>query len=104
VHNKGVIVDNKSVLISSINWNENSFTNNREVGVIITHPSIAQYYCQIFLADWNLSDPFAITINSTYLSDELQLIELNAHTIYIGALFTMTFIVVARDWRKRSWP
>ncbi|RZN14106.1 MAG: hypothetical protein EF812_06270 [Methanosarcinales archaeon] len=32
IHNKGVIVDNSKVLISSINWNENSAVNNREAG------------------------------------------------------------------------
>ncbi len=104
VHNKAVIVDNKSVLISSINWNENSFTNNREVGVIITHPDIAHYYAQVFLSDWNLSDPSVKSENILTNLNEEQLFELNTHTIYIGALFTMTFIVVARDWRKRSWP
>ena len=30
VHNKGIIVDNRSVLVSSINWNENSVSYNRE--------------------------------------------------------------------------
>jgi len=34
IHNKGMIADNKA-LISSINWNENSITRNREVGVIV---------------------------------------------------------------------
>ncbi|MEM2508778.1 MAG: phospholipase D-like domain-containing protein, partial [Candidatus Thermoplasmatota archaeon] len=34
IHNKGIIVDDK-VLISSINWGENSFRRNREVGIII---------------------------------------------------------------------
>ena len=34
-HNKAVIVDRSKVLISSINWNEHSPTNNREVGLII---------------------------------------------------------------------
>ncbi|HMA83379.1 MAG TPA: phospholipase D-like domain-containing protein, partial [Candidatus Thermoplasmatota archaeon] len=103
MHNKGVIIDNKSVLISSINWNENSFLNNREIGIIINHSEIAQFYSTVFLSDWKLSEP--IICNETINQNQSQkIIELNANTIYITALFTMTFIVVARDWRKRSWP
>ena len=103
VHNKGVIIDNEYVLISSINWNENSFLNNREIGIILNHPNIAQFYSTIFLSDWQLSEP--IIYNETINQNKSQqIIELNANTIYITALFTMTFIVVARDWRKRSWP
>jgi len=103
VHNKGVIIDNTSVLISSINWNENSFLNNREIGVILNHPLIAKYYSTIFFSDWQLSNPRSNNSLSS-LHQGKQTIELNANTIYIGVLFTMTFVVVARDWRKRSWP
>lgn len=51
IHAKGMIVDNRSVLVSSVNWNENSPTNNREVGVVITGEA-AGYYTGVFLADW----------------------------------------------------
>ena len=51
IHNKGVIIDNKSVLVSSINWNENSPKNNREVGVIINGNS-AEYFVDRFFSDW----------------------------------------------------
>ena len=103
VHNKGIIIDNQSVLISSINWNENSFLNNREMGMIIDHPTIAEFYSTVFLSDWDLSEPI-IQNETRNQNQSQQIIELNANTIYITALFTMTFIVVARDWRKRSWP
>ena len=52
VHNKGVIVDQRKVLISSINWNENSPTFNREAGVIIEHPGVGAYFSGIFEDDW----------------------------------------------------
>ena len=42
IHNKGVIVDDRKVLVSSINWNSNSPNFNREVGVIIDHPGVAR--------------------------------------------------------------
>lgn len=53
VHNKGMIVDGSKVLISSINWGENSVRNNREVGVIIESEEIASYFEKIFWYDWN---------------------------------------------------
>jgi len=52
IHNKGVIVDNRSTLISSINWNSNSPNFNREAGVIIDHAGVAQYYREVFEDDW----------------------------------------------------
>ena len=52
IHNKGVIVDNSKVLISSINWNENSPTNNREAGVIVENEDAAGFYTDVFLYDW----------------------------------------------------
>lgn len=52
VHTKGVVVDNRSVLVSSINWNDNSPDFNREAGVIIEHPAAAAYFARSFAADW----------------------------------------------------
>jgi len=52
-HNKGVIVDNSKVLISSINWNEHSPANNREAGVIIENEDVAGFYADVFLYDWH---------------------------------------------------
>ncbi len=53
IHNKGVIVDGKRVLVSSINWNSNSPHFNREAGVIIDHPGVAGYFTAVFEDDWN---------------------------------------------------
>jgi cardiolipin synthase len=55
IHNKGVIVDGDAVLISSINWNEQSPSFNREAGVIIDHPGVGEYYRAVFEDDWNAS-------------------------------------------------
>jgi phosphatidylserine/phosphatidylglycerophosphate/cardiolipin synthase-like enzyme len=52
IHNKGVIVDDRSVLVSSINWNTNSPNFNREAGVIIGHPGVARYFRDVFEDDW----------------------------------------------------
>lgn len=55
IHNKGVIVDRQGVLVSSINWNQNSPTFNREAGVIIHHPGVGEYYSRAFDMDWEAS-------------------------------------------------
>jgi cardiolipin synthase len=55
IHAKGVIVDGREVFVGSINWSENSFEGNREVGVIISDPKIAGYYRDLFARDWSQS-------------------------------------------------
>lgn len=50
-HNKFVIVDGESVLISSQNWSDFAVTKNREAGILISYPKVAQY-SKIFEADW----------------------------------------------------
>jgi phosphatidylserine/phosphatidylglycerophosphate/cardiolipin synthase-like enzyme len=53
IHNKGAIVDDRAVLVSSINWNSNSPNFNREAGVIVEHPGVARYFKTVFEDDWN---------------------------------------------------
>jgi cardiolipin synthase len=53
LHTKGVIVDRRLVLVSSINWNGNSPNFNREAGVILESPVLGGYYSSVFEADWN---------------------------------------------------
>jgi cardiolipin synthase A/B len=53
IHNKGMIVDGTSVLVSSINWNSNSPDFNREAGVIIDDAGVAGYFLAVFEDDWN---------------------------------------------------
>ena len=99
VHNKGMIIDNKSVLISSINWNENSFINNREAGIIIENEDIARYYLDVFFYDWDLNFLRNKSQKNEFLSPDVDY----KNTIYIVVIFTLTFALIARDWRKRQW-
>ncbi|MCJ2563476.1 MAG: phospholipase D-like domain-containing protein, partial [Candidatus Thermoplasmatota archaeon] len=46
------VVDGNRVLISSLNWNHNSFTRNREAGLILKNEQIAVYFERIFMHDW----------------------------------------------------
>ncbi len=65
IHNKGMIVDGRLVLVSSINWNYNSPTNNREAGILIESKEAADYYTRVFEYDWEgvvLSDPASAVV------------------------------------------
>jgi PLD-like domain len=53
VHNKGIIADGKTVLVSSQNWSSAGTLNNRDAGVIIRNPRIAAYFQGIFQHDWD---------------------------------------------------
>ncbi|MFX0107108.1 MAG: phospholipase D-like domain-containing protein, partial [Candidatus Hodarchaeota archaeon] len=55
-HNKGIIVDGKMVLISSINYSDGSIGENREAGVIIENQDVAQWYQEVFDFDWSIGD------------------------------------------------
>jgi phosphatidylserine/phosphatidylglycerophosphate/cardiolipin synthase-like enzyme len=78
LHNKGMIVDGTKTLISSINWNRNSVTQNREAGVIILNRDVAQYFTRIFMWDWN-EPPFANAEKPLIAnqSEEVQLFDLS---------------------------
>ncbi len=82
IHNKGMIVDGCKVLISSINWGENSVRNNREIGVIIENEDIAAYFEQIFWYDWNYE-----VGEKENMPDEIFLLPLFAATFLIIYLY-----------------
>jgi hypothetical protein len=56
LHNKGVIIDQQSVLISSINWGSSALTRNREMGVLIHSQEVAEPYIESWYQDWNRVD------------------------------------------------
>ena len=99
LHNKGMVVDNKSVLISSINWNENSIRNNREAGIIIDSEEIATYYSKVFFYDWTLEEP-----QPTAYQAVLQTLQLETqHLVLIAFIYSTVIFLVIRDWRARKW-
>ncbi len=67
LHNKGLIVDGKEVLISSINWNKNSIALNREIGIIVCDEDVASFYREIFFYDWkdDVTSPIAFAGDDT---------------------------------------
>jgi len=56
LHNKGIIVDGRLVLVSSINYSDESIAENREAGVIIQNQNIAQWYQAVYDYDWSIAD------------------------------------------------
>lgn len=70
-HNKLVIIDGKVTLLSSINFGENAFTNNREAGFVIQSNTVAGYYSSIFTEDWTDGEipPFSLFTGSLTTDD-----------------------------------
>jgi cardiolipin synthase len=95
VHNKGMVIDNTTVLVSSINWNQQSVTLNREAGVLLTNPEAATYYAQVFLSDWNL-EPHHKALGGSSWADYKNL-------LLIAVVCGITCALIVRDWRKRKW-
>ena len=57
VHNKGFVIDGKTVVISSQNFSPSDVCENRDAGLILESEDIAQYFAPIFDADWRDSRP-----------------------------------------------
>ena len=52
IHNKGMLADGNKTLISSINWDENAISNNREAAVIVSGSEVYDHYEALFESDW----------------------------------------------------
>ncbi|CAB3806889.1 hypothetical protein LMG28614_06491 [Paraburkholderia ultramafica] len=53
VHNKGFVIDSKTVALGSHNWSPDGVIRNRDATLIIVDaPDVAGYYEQVFLHDW----------------------------------------------------
>jgi phosphatidylserine/phosphatidylglycerophosphate/cardiolipin synthase-like enzyme len=55
VHNKGFVIDGKTVVVSSQNFSPAGVSDNRDAGLILESEDIAQYFGPIFDADWRNS-------------------------------------------------
>ncbi|XVH30935.1 phospholipase D-like domain-containing protein [Haloferacaceae archaeon DSL9] len=51
IHAKGVVVDDAAI-VGSLNWNNHSARQNREVAVVLDGPEAAAYYRSVFDEDW----------------------------------------------------
>jgi phosphatidylserine/phosphatidylglycerophosphate/cardiolipin synthase-like enzyme len=57
VHAKGVVVDGNQVILGSINWNNNSARENREVALVLEGEAVGAYFGRVFDADWPAPKP-----------------------------------------------
>ncbi len=94
VHNKGVIVDGDAVLISSVNWNENSPSFNREAGIIIENPDTGTYFSEVFTADWEDAGP---------LPDDPSAPGEDTHLRQEIAAGVITLLFIGYIIRRRRW-
>lgn len=53
LHNKGLVVDDRWVVLGSMNGNHHSRSANREVILLLDAPQAAQWYAGLFEADWD---------------------------------------------------
>ncbi|WP_435153906.1 phospholipase D-like domain-containing protein [Haladaptatus sp. DFWS20] len=57
IHAKGVIVDERHLVVGgSLNWNNHSARENREVAVVLHGNQSGNYYTDVFEADWGERD------------------------------------------------
>jgi phosphatidylserine/phosphatidylglycerophosphate/cardiolipin synthase-like enzyme len=70
-HNKLVIVDSKTVLVSSQNWSKAAVLENREAGLLFDHTGVAGYFSDIFEVDWKTAQKkLPATIGANIISPE----------------------------------
>ncbi|MFB6298293.1 MAG: phospholipase D-like domain-containing protein, partial [Salinirussus sp.] len=52
IHAKGVIVDGDRAVVGSLNWNNHSARENREVALVLQGEAAGRYFTRVFRADW----------------------------------------------------
>jgi len=55
LHAKGVVVDDETAVVGSLNWNDHAPRENREV-VVVVHGDAAAYYADAVRSDWETDD------------------------------------------------
>lgn len=52
-HNKGIIADDRMMIVGSHNWSGDGTCFNRDASLIFRHPDVVEYYTKIFDSDWD---------------------------------------------------
>lgn len=73
IHAKAMIVDDESALIGSQNYTMTSLDRNREVGLVVTDPSLVMRVASVFERDWVRSVP-ASTVSGASMPDPSPLL------------------------------
>ncbi len=66
VHSKYAVIDDSTVVITSENWTESSFSSNRGWGCVIKNESCARYLKLFFDSDFDLTKRDVFTLKSVY--------------------------------------
>lgn len=53
IHAKMMLIDDRFLVLSSINFSSNSMDNNREIGIVLTDPTLISTFLKIFYSDWH---------------------------------------------------
>ncbi len=56
IHAKGAVVDDRTVVVGSLNWNAAATTENREVVLVLHGTAAADYFGDVFDGDWGGGD------------------------------------------------
>ena len=67
-HNKMILIDGQSALVSSQNWSDTAVDTNREAGVIVDDRRITRYFEQIFAFDWRVGVSSPLKAKPKFLS------------------------------------
>ncbi|MFP8889255.1 phospholipase D-like domain-containing protein [Natrialbaceae archaeon A-CW2] len=60
IHAKGIVIDGETAIVGSLNWNDNSLRNNREVVLALHGENVGAYYEGVFDADWTGGEDEAV--------------------------------------------
>ncbi|MEX3986196.1 phospholipase D-like domain-containing protein [Paraburkholderia sp. EG287A] len=53
VHNKGMVIDDDTVVVGSQNWSTEGVDTNRDASLVIRHADVTAYWAGIFESDWS---------------------------------------------------
>lgn len=56
LHAKGFVIDERLVLVGSMNWNLHSIVQNREVSLLLDDPTIGSHFARVFDHDWSRTE------------------------------------------------
>jgi phosphatidylserine/phosphatidylglycerophosphate/cardiolipin synthase-like enzyme len=86
VHAKGAVIDDRQVVLGSVNWNDGAPTRNRELLVRVDDPRVAAWFAAVYDADWRTSGTIGGPLTS-------------AQQLQLGAASAL--VAVAALWRLR---
>ena len=62
IHAKGIVIDDEVTVLGSINWNDHSLGENREVAVVLHGEEASAYYAAVFDGDWTDTETWEIPV------------------------------------------